>query len=206
MAGAAFAIALLGFHLALFTGLFLAARGRARLAGIAVGVALGLLAFVAFDLVRDPARERLAGLAMGLAFMFGLLWIGAAGVYTAVAAGGGDVGRTLAWLARRGRYWSAAGALGMIAFGVAFPRLRGFDGAGLPPGASEVVALLGLALALAALVLVFRGARRASRTLVEPGAPVGERLRAARRAAAYVWTSLALGVAGVVLLVAAGFP
>lgn len=206
MANVAFVVSLVLFHLLLFTSFALYAREKRREGHAALGIALAFLAYVAYDLVRDPARERLGGLSMGLSFMFALLWVGAAILYSRIAAAGGVVPRSLSWLTKRSGYWVTSGSVGAIAFGVAFPRLRGFEGASLGPGASDAIALLGLTLAIVSLLLSFLRVRSQVPTIVAGDAEDAARQRAATRAAVATWGSLALGLSGVVLLVLSGFP
>lgn len=206
MANPAFVVSLVLFHLFLFASFALYAREKPRQGHVALAFALAFLAFVAYDLARDPARERLGGLSMGLSFMFSLLWIAAAVLYSRIAASGGVVPRSLVWLTKRSGYWVTSGSVGAIAFGVAFPRLRGFDGADLAPGAADAVALAGLALAILALLVAFLRVRAQVPTLVSADAADETKRNAAARAAIATWGSLALGLSGVVLLVLSGFP
>lgn len=206
MANVAFVASLVLFHLALFASFALYARERKAQGHVALGVALAFLSYVAYDLALDPSRDRLGGLTMGLSFMFALLWVGAAVLYSRIAASGGVVPRALAWLTKRSGYWITSGSVGAIVCGVAFPRLRGFEGAALRPGASDAVALLGLALAIVALLLAALRARAQVPALFAQGATDESRRAAAARAASAAWASLALGLSGVVLLVMSGFP
>lgn len=206
MTRAAFAVALVLFHGALFLSFWLHARGRPRAGRGAMAVAGAFLAFVLYDLARDPAPERLGGLAMGLTFMFALLWLGAAVLFMHVANGVGVPTPGVAWLLARAPSWTASGSVGTLLGGVVFPRLRCVAGPALPAAARLPLLVVGAALAAAGVHAAAVRTRAPLRRVRDPATPPGERRAEAARAARATWLGLAAGLAGLVLLDLATLP
>lgn len=206
MANLAFVSSLVVFHLVLFAGLWAYARGRPRLGNVLVALSGPFLAYVGYDLWRDPDPERLGGLFMGLTFMCALMWAGALVLYAHVAARGGEVTPALAWLTRRSFYWTTSGALGTLVFGALFPRLRGIEGLDGSRAVMWALAVGGSSLAALTVAVVLTGVRPSAKRMLDAGTSAPERERAARRAAWLTAMSLAAGFGAVALLTLSGMP
>ncbi|HVL47873.1 MAG TPA: hypothetical protein VM889_04895 [Candidatus Thermoplasmatota archaeon] len=202
MASGILVAALVIFHLALFVSFFLYAKERRNEARVVLAFSLSALAVVAWDLARDPAPERFAGLTRGVAIMFLGLWAGAGLLYGRLA-GDPDPGPMLGWLAKRGPYWTVAGPVGTLVFSFAAILLGALGTPMLAGPAATIATFAGAALAAGALWLAFVDARPAAQRVLRAAKP-DERSEAAHRAARASWIGLAIGLAAVLALIASG--